>query len=125
MITFGERFKALRLEHNITQKDLADKFFLNYTSISKYENNKAIPELDLLQRIADYFDVTVDYLLCRTDNKNSNVYKSDFDGHAYTVEIDKGVKTKITQDDLQNMIKKLKAVGFDVNKLLEKENDSN
>lgn len=125
MSTFGERFKALRLEKNNTQKDLADRFFLNYTSISKYENNKAIPELDLLQRIADYFDVTVDYLLCRTNDRNSNVYKSNLDGHTYTIEIDKGVKREITQDELNEMVKKLKAVGFDVNKLLEKENNSN
>lgn len=124
MSTFGERFKALRLEKKMTQKDLADKFFLNYTSISKYENNKAIPELDLLQRIADYFDVTVDYLLCRTNDKNSTVYKSNFEGHTYTVEIDKGVQRKITQDELNLMIKKLKAVGFDVNKLLENENSN-
>lgn len=67
MTTFGERFKQLRKEKKLTQEQLAEKFFLNKSSISRYEQDKQIPEIDLLQKFADFFDVSLDYLLGRAD----------------------------------------------------------
>ena len=69
MSTFAQRFKELRLEKNKTQKDLANIFFKSYTSISKYENGKAVPEHALLNDMADYFGVSMDYLLGWTDTR--------------------------------------------------------
>lgn len=70
METFGERFKKLRLEKRLTQDKLAEMFFLNKSSISRYENNFQIPELELLNKFAQFFEVSVDYLLGRTDIRN-------------------------------------------------------
>ncbi|MBU5227803.1 helix-turn-helix domain-containing protein [Clostridium senegalense] len=67
MSTFGERLKELRKEHRLTQQELADNFYLNKSSISRYEKNQQLPENDLLQKIADFFNVSIDYLLGRTD----------------------------------------------------------
>ena len=71
MASFGQRFKELRQEKNLTQEKLAEEFFLNKSSISRYEQNKQIPEIDLLEKIADYFDVSIDYLVGRSNNKTS------------------------------------------------------
>lgn len=65
--TFGTRLKALRIQKRLTQEKFADLFYLNKSSISKYEKDKNLPENQLLIKIADYLEVSVDYLLCRTD----------------------------------------------------------
>lgn len=67
--TFGSRLKALRLSKGLNQEDFANIFFLNKSSISKYEKDKNLPENHMLVKIADFFDVSVDYLLCRTDQQ--------------------------------------------------------
>lgn len=77
MNTLGIRLKELRKKHGLTQKSLADILLIDNSSISKYENDKAIPENELLQRIADFFSVSVDYLLGRSDM--SSPKKSSFD----------------------------------------------
>lgn len=68
MSTFGERLKELRKEKRLTQKQLAQILFIDDTSISKYENGKNGPENVILNQIADYFEVSTDYLLGRDEN---------------------------------------------------------
>lgn len=70
MTSFGDRLKELRKKSNLTQQELASKFYLNKSSISRYENGTQLPEHDLLEKIADYFKVSIDYLLGRTDIKD-------------------------------------------------------
>ena len=70
MATFGERFKQLRLQKGLTQDKLAHSFSLNKSSISRYEKDSQIPENPALQDFADFFDVSMDYLLGRSDVQN-------------------------------------------------------
>jgi len=67
MASFGERFKQLRAEKNLTQTELAEKFYTKNSSISRYENDIQIPEIDTLRKFADFFNVSIDYLLGRTN----------------------------------------------------------
>ena len=67
--SFGSRLRKLRLSKNLTQEKFAEIFYLNKSSVSKYEKNKNFPENQLLIRIADFFDVSLDYLLCRTSQQ--------------------------------------------------------
>ena len=69
MTTFGIRFKKLRLEKGMTQQDFAEKFYLNKSSISRYEKNKQIPEMDTLLKFTRFFDVSLDYLMGNSDIK--------------------------------------------------------
>lgn len=81
MPTFGERFKSLRFEKNMTQEDLINdfnkKFHYNFKkpAVSQYENDKRIPEIQALNDFADYFEVSVDYLLGRSDARENKVSK--------------------------------------------------
>ncbi|MZK53914.1 helix-turn-helix domain-containing protein [Clostridium beijerinckii] len=68
MATFADRLKKLRKDKRITQEKLAERFFITKSAISKYENGVNTPENKLLQDMADFFEVSVDYLLGRTDN---------------------------------------------------------
>ncbi len=59
------RLKSLRLEQGITQDELAQKLNINRNAISRYENGKRQPDYETLKNIADYFSVSIDYLLER------------------------------------------------------------
>ena len=70
MSSFSERLKELRLENRLTQEELAEKFYLNKSSISRYERGQQVPELELLKKIADFFGVGTDFLLGKSDIRN-------------------------------------------------------
>lgn len=69
MGTFGERFKQLRLEKNLTQDKIAEIFYLNKSSISRYESGKQIPEAPMLQKFSNFFNVSLDYMMGLSDTK--------------------------------------------------------
>ena len=61
------RLKELRKEKGISQVKLAMDLCVNQNTISRYENGEREAGYDMLIKIADYFNVSVDYLLERTD----------------------------------------------------------
>lgn len=67
---FGARLRTLRKERKITMKELGKKLSLAESTISGYENGTRKPDLDTLDKIADFFDVSVDFLLDRTNIRN-------------------------------------------------------
>ena len=66
---FSVRLKELRLKKGLTQKELAQKLNMQNTAISKYELNQRKPDTETLLEISKFFNVSVDYLLGRTDKK--------------------------------------------------------
>ncbi len=67
MSNFNSILKKERLKKGLTQKYLADLLGVDRTSISKYENGKQLPELPILEKLAQYFEVSTDYLLGREE----------------------------------------------------------
>lgn len=68
-MTFGEKFKALREEKGLTQKDVAEALEINARMITRYENGISYPRTrEAYRKIADYFEVAVDYLLTENDS---------------------------------------------------------
>lgn len=63
-----ERLRTLRIESGLTQKQLAQKLNSTNKNIWAYENGLATPPIDVLNSYADTFNVSVDYLLGRTDD---------------------------------------------------------
>lgn len=66
------RLKQLREQKNISQQKLAIALAMNQNTISRYETDAREADYSTLIKIADYFDVSIDYLLERTDNPNRN-----------------------------------------------------
>lgn len=62
-MTFGERLYQLRKQKYISQEELADIMNVSRQSISKWELDQTYPDIDNLVRLAEYFDVTVDFLV--------------------------------------------------------------
>jgi len=66
------KLKYLREKKNISQLKLAIDLNMNQNSISRYENGQRQADYDTLIAFADYFNVSIDYLLERTDNPKMN-----------------------------------------------------
>ena len=62
-MSLGETIYRLRTERNLSQGDLADALDVSRQSVSKWENNSAVPELDKLIKMAQIFDITLDELV--------------------------------------------------------------
>ena len=77
-MTFGERLFQLRKQKYISQEELADIMNVSRQSISKWELDQTYPDIDNLVRLANYFDVTVDFLVKgeeTTDSQNKEEMK--------------------------------------------------
>ena len=66
-MTFGDKLSALRREQNYTQEQLADLLGVSRQSVSKWESGQSTPDLEKLVQLADYFQVSTDYLLGRRE----------------------------------------------------------
>lgn len=66
--TLGIRMKELRLAKQIKQSEVAKKLNVTHAAIGNYENGKREPKIDDLILLADFFDVSIDYLVGRGDN---------------------------------------------------------
>ena len=66
------RLRELRKKKHLSQLKMAMDLHMNQNSISRYENMERQADYATLIKIADYFDVFIDYLLERTDNPKTN-----------------------------------------------------
>ena len=80
-MTFGERLYELRNKNNLSQEELAEVLDVSRQSISKWENDKAYPEMTRLLFMSDYFDVSLDYLMrgIKKENNEEKVTAGDAD----------------------------------------------
>lgn len=73
MNKLGNRLKELRVENRKTQEQIAKELGTTKATIGRYELGSREPKTDMLNALANYFDVTTDYLLGRTDNRKLTV----------------------------------------------------
>lgn len=64
--------RALRKGKHLTQIGLQMETGIEQSLISKYESGERIPPTETLMLLADYFNVSMDYIMCRTDKKEIN-----------------------------------------------------
>ncbi len=72
MEILAKRLKALREGRRIYQREMAEQLGLSFRGYQGYETNQTEPKLATLIAIADYYHVSIDYLVGRTDNPNIN-----------------------------------------------------
>lgn len=73
MVNMGEKLKSLRIEKNLTQKQVADRIGLAISAVSSYESDTRYPSYDVLVKLARIFHVSTDYLLGITNTRNIDV----------------------------------------------------
>ena len=71
------RYKELRTEFSLTQKQLAEILDLTPAAIGLYEQGRREPDLETLEKMAEYFSVSIDYLLCRTSIRKLDCNNSE------------------------------------------------
>ncbi len=79
---FNQRLKDLRESRDLTQVRFAEILNMTSSTISKYERGDLEPNNDTIIKIADFFDVSVDYLLGRTNDKNGSINITTIAAHS-------------------------------------------
>jgi len=71
-MSLGDRLKEKRKTKKLTQQDVAEKLGINNTTISKWESDTYEPDAENLKKLAELYDVTVDFLLGRNSDESGN-----------------------------------------------------
>lgn len=115
--SFGSRLRELRKNMELTQTELGKQFNVSDVAISKWEADERFPAKEILIRIADFFDVSIDYLLCRTDYPKSIVHEDAINDHTVRIDYDKNVYPDgLTHEQVLEILKAFKAAGFIIKK---------
>lgn len=118
MKNFAYRFKELRLENDMTQGDIANKFntiyhtTFNKSTISQYENGKRKPDISILENWAEFFNVSVDYLLGHIDVKRYNTETTTLTNTEQILLDDYRLLNTDGQKEANKRVKELTAIPF-------------
>ena len=75
MEQIGKRLRALREGVRLTQVNMAEILGVQQSRINRYETGQTTPAPEIFIKYADYFDVSMDYLCCRTDQPQGKLYE--------------------------------------------------
>jgi transcriptional regulator with XRE-family HTH domain len=83
----NSRLEKCRKELNMTKKEVAKLLSIDQSTYGKYELGKRVPDAEMLQKLADIYKTSIDYLLGRTDIKNPiETIAAHHDGEEWTEE---------------------------------------
>lgn len=107
----GNKIRELRKNHDITQSVLSKEIGVTETTISKWENGNATPDIEMLCKISDYFDISLDDLVNRnmelekklTNWREKNLNKTSFSSETKQLEFIIGVDDLLIQLMLKRM----------------------
>jgi len=107
----GKIIRKLRLEKGITQNELSNYLGLTPKMVSFYELGERFPPYDIILKLADYFNVSTDYLLGRSDIKNAEELLADYNS-----------LSELSKQDLEKHIQILKLKDLEKNKSSKRDN---
>lgn len=99
------RIKELRNERGITQAELAKILQISDRAVGYYENGDREPDYTMLLKIAEFFDVSIDYLLGRVDIRNSSALPNETDFHVGLSKSEEGTLTEDEKEEIRNFAK--------------------
>lgn len=116
MTIFPKRLKELRSDAKLTQKEIAEHFNITQPAYQAWESGRKKANLETIQKFADFFNVSVSYLIGETDIKNSSelsetdieeILNNDvisYDGKPMT-EHDRDILTQVIKDYFDGKLK--------------------
>ena len=110
-MNFNQRLKTLRLGNGITQKDLGKIIGVGRTTISEYESGKIVPKQKSLIALAEYFNVSVDYLTGVSDSPSATLNEIS---NQYEMYLDETLLTAIKMISFKDRNMKIKYLGKDL-----------
>lgn len=105
MNNLGERLYNLRMSREMSQGDLAEKLDVSRQTISKWENNMSIPELDKIIALSDLFSVSIDHIV--KGENTAEVFENPVDEEKQEASYDKPYVKTVTVDPTKRMINSL------------------
>ena len=69
-MTFGKNLQKLRKEKGLSQDALANRLYVTRQSVSQWENDRTMPSVDLLLKLSEVFDTTVDAMLGKAETES-------------------------------------------------------
>ena len=72
LIIIGNKITKLRKQSKLTQAELANSLFVTHQAVSKWENGKSIPSIEVLIKLTSLFDITIDYLIDDSEVKDND-----------------------------------------------------
>ena len=116
---FGVRLRQLRIENGETCEELAKKMGIARSTLSHWETNRRSASIDQIIWLANYFGVTVDYMVGTSDKKDTSVLHATVNGHNLQIKYRPGdMDHDFSMDDAMKVIEKLESIGIDVKTLL-------
>lgn len=103
MATFGQRLKELRIEKGLKQDELAKEIGTTFGTVSKWERDIRKPEFETLNRLCDYFQVSLSYLFGENTDRS------------YVPPIEDSIaiwEDDVTEEDLIRMVRMLTRISF-------------
>ena len=119
MSKFPDRLKELRKKRELLSKDLAKIMCVEPATITNWEKGNRFPKDDILIKIADYFDCSIDYLLGRTDDNLEDISTGNLSTQTITIKIDNESTFYLTAKEVEIIISQLDTVGLNVHKLIQ------
>lgn len=127
MNTFGNNLKMLRIEHGWTQTELAKLLNVAKGTVSNWENENRFPDKDMLNKIADTFKVSMDYLLGRTTEEKltiatPNITKKDIKDHNTFMEDAKALfmNGDVDEEDLEKIYRDISELYWEAKEINKK-----
>lgn len=105
-MSFGNILKKLRQDYDFTQEDLAKKINTSRSNIANYENDKNMPSIDVLNKLSEIFNCSIDYLLGKSDVRNTSTIDFSKDElHIALSAEDKGYISEDVKKAIENYAK--------------------
>ena len=105
MEDFSKRLKKLRIEKKLLQREIAALLNLSRAAITYYELGKRFPDQETLKKLADFFDVSIDYLVGRSNHKNASISENS---QAYSPQLEKHDPVSDLPPEAQKLLEEFK-----------------
>lgn len=120
-MSLGKRIKFLREEKDVRQEDIGNILNVSKSAVSQWENDLRTPDMDVVIKLSDFFNVSTDYLLGQTDIKNTDdgvQHVNDDEALEYLDELHKrpemkvlfDVSRKATKEDIETTVAIIEAL---------------
>ena len=100
------RIKMLREEKQMNMREVADALKIPYTTYVNYEKELREPNSEMLISLANYFEVSIDYLIGRSDSRKNNLLNNELESN-FNIKEKKLVDSYLSHPEMQSAVDKL------------------
>lgn len=104
LIEIGKTIMRLRLKHQMTQQELADRLYVTHQAISKWENGKTLPVIEVMVELTKLFNITIDELIHGVELESHNDFSKLLTTYSRKLVIQQLVKGRLPDVKLEDIL---------------------